>query len=82
MVADDHPAFRNGVAAFLRSHFTGCKVDEAGNGDQVLKALNNFDYDIIFIDIVMPGLNGIETTKHIITNRPDAKIIALYFYED
>jgi len=82
IVADDHPAFRNGVAAFLREHFTNCRVDEAANGDEVLQALNHFDYDIFFIDIVMPELNGIETTKKIIANRPDAKIIALSFYED
>jgi DNA-binding NarL/FixJ family response regulator len=82
MVADDHPAFRNGVAAFLREHFTGCSIDEAANGDEVLDALNHFDYDIFFVDIVMPGLNGIETTKQIVANHPDAKVIALSFYED
>jgi len=82
LVADDHPAFRNGVAAFLREHFTGCSIDEAANGDEVLQTLNHFNYDIIFIDIVMPGLNGIETTKQIMASHPDAKIIALSFYED
>jgi NarL family two-component system response regulator LiaR len=82
MVADDHPAFRNGVAAFLREHFTGCSIDEAANGDEVLDALTHFDYNIFFIDIVMPGLNGIETTKKIVANHPDAKVIALSFYED
>jgi len=82
MLADDHPAFRNGVAAFLRDHFTDCSIDEAAGGYEVLEALNHFDYDIFFIDIVMPDLNGIETTKKIIANHPDAKVIALSFYED
>jgi len=82
MVADDHPAFRQGVAYFLRAHFPGCSVDEASDGYEVLEALNHFNYDIFFVDIVMPGLNGIETTKQIIANHPDAKIIALSFYED
>jgi DNA-binding NarL/FixJ family response regulator len=82
MVADDHPAFRNGVASFLKEHFAGCSVDEASNGDKVLEAINHFYYDIFFVDIVMPGLNGIETTKQIIANNPEAKVIALSFYED
>jgi DNA-binding NarL/FixJ family response regulator len=82
MVADDHPAFRKGVAEFLREHYAGCKVDEASNGDEVLKALHDSSYDIIFVDIIMPGLNGIETTKQIVHLNPDAKIIALSFYDD
>jgi len=82
MVADDHPAFRKGVAAFLREHYADCKVDEAANGEDVLKALHDSSFDIIFIDIMMPGLNGIETTKQIVNTDQDAKIIALSFYED
>jgi DNA-binding NarL/FixJ family response regulator len=82
MVADDHPAFRKGVAAFLREHYADCKVDEASNGDDVLKALHNSSFDVIFVDIIMPGLNGIETTKQILHLNPDAKIVALSFYED
>ena len=82
MVADDHPAFRKGVASFLREHYADCKVDEAASGDDVLKALHESAFDIIFIDIIMPGLNGIEATKQIVNTDPDAKVIALSFYED
>lgn len=82
IVADDHPAFRKGMVAFLSEHFTSCTVDEADNGEAVLQALDNSQYDIIFLDIKMPELNGIETTKRIVARNPDAKVIALSFYED
>jgi DNA-binding NarL/FixJ family response regulator len=82
IVADDHPAFRKGLAAFLNEHFNSCIVDEADNGEAVLQALDHSCYDIIFLDIKMPELNGIETTKRIVARNPEAKVIALSFYED
>ena len=49
----------------------GCKVELAANGEEaIIKAKNN-KYDIVFIDYIMPGLNGIETCKEILKLQPD-----------
>ena len=63
LVVDDEALIRNVVKEYLEAeHF---KVDEAGDGDEAIKLVNNKDYDLIVLDIMMPKKDGFQTMKEI-----------------
>lgn len=63
LVVDDEALIRNVVKEYLEAeHF---KVDEAGDGDEAIKLVNNKDYDLIILDIMMPKKDGFQTMKEI-----------------
>lgn len=75
-IVDDHQIFRDGLSSILINEgmtITG----EASNGDAFINILKNKLVDLAFIDINMPGMDGIETTKYILQDYPNIKIIAL-----
>lgn len=61
LYVEDQKVNREVVAMMLKS--LGCKVDTANNGHQALEMFVPGKYDIIFMDIRMPGIDGIETTR-------------------
>lgn len=77
MIADDHILIRKALRALLEQCTEFDVVAEAGDGQSVLKYMNEFSPDIILMDIAMPGLNGVETTRQLLSSWPDTKIIAL-----
>lgn len=63
LVVDDEALIRNVVKEYLEAeHF---KVGEAGDGDEAIKLVNNKDYDLIVLDIMMPKKDGFQTMKEI-----------------
>jgi len=77
LVADDNAINRKLITTLLSQY--GIIVEEAKDGNNALELAKNNDFDLILMDIRMPGLNGIEVTKSLRTERPDNKtpIIAL-----
>src|SRR5438105_7360711 len=82
MLADDHPLMRNGIAQLLKTEFPQCVVEETANGTELLEAVTLNNYDVIFIDISMPGMKGSEAARRIRERKSPAKIIALSYYDD
>jgi len=81
-LVDDHQLFREGLKLLLSNiSFIG-EIKEASNGQEFLDALGSGIPDIVFMDIEMPVLNGIETTRAAIEQFPDIRIIALSMYGD
>ena len=81
-LVDDHKLFREGLRLLLNNmDFIG-EVYEASNGQEFLEAYSTVRSDVVFMDIEMPVLNGIETTRAAIERYPDVRIIALSMYED
>ncbi|MBI4311472.1 MAG: response regulator transcription factor [Chloroflexi bacterium] len=81
MLVDDQPLFRNGVASLLRAR--GHQVAaEAGNGREALDLLRHGLPDVILMDIRMPEMGGLEATRHIKAQYPDAKIVILTASDD
>ncbi|HEY0000422.1 MAG TPA: response regulator transcription factor [Actinoplanes sp.] len=68
LVADDQPLIRAGFATLVDSAPDLRVVGQAGSGDEVLKAVRSFAVDVVLMDIRMPGLDGIETTRQITTD--------------
>ncbi|NLL89980.1 MAG: response regulator transcription factor [Dehalococcoidales bacterium] len=65
LITDDHPIVRQGLKQLLRETFDSIIVDEAANGAEALDKINNEQYDIVLLDIAMPGMNGLEVLKEI-----------------
>jgi DNA-binding NarL/FixJ family response regulator len=82
LIADDHQLFREGMESLLLKTPYIKVVHHAANGEQVLKRVKETPIDIIFMDIRMPERNGIETTKMLIKQGSNSKIIALTMMED
>jgi signal transduction histidine kinase/CheY-like chemotaxis protein len=63
LVVDDHPINRLLVRQILKNNWENCELVEAENGIKALEALRQQDFDVILMDMVMPEMDGIETTR-------------------
>ena len=82
LLVDDHNLFRNGLKMLLDT-LPGYEVTgEASNGKEFLELIALDDFDIVFLDIEMPEINGIEAAKKAFELKPDLKIITLSMYGD
>jgi two-component system invasion response regulator UvrY len=65
LIVDDHAIVRKGLAQILREEFSAAKITEVSNSNEALMEVRRQKWDIILLDISMPGRNGIETLKQI-----------------
>lgn len=82
MFADDHEIFRDGFKVLLRKQNELELIAEAEGGKQLIELVKKFLPDIIFLDIQMPDLNGIEACKIIKELFPDIGVIALSMFNE
>jgi CheY-like chemotaxis protein/anti-sigma regulatory factor (Ser/Thr protein kinase) len=75
LIADDDSATRHGVAKLLES--AGFEVSEAADGMAALKAIQEKQYDLVFLDIWMPHLSGLEVLTRIRTGTSRPKVIVM-----
>lgn len=77
LVADDHQLVRDGLKQLLAAA-PGLEVAaEAANGDEVLAIVKNSDFDLVLLDMSMPGLTGINLIKRLKLERPRLRILVL-----
>jgi two-component system, NarL family, response regulator NreC len=82
LIVDDHKIFREGLKSMIDKNPDIEVVGEADSGVTAIKMFQELLPDIIIMDIVMPEMNGIDTTRHIIQQTPKAIIIGLSMHED
>ena len=82
LLADDHPIIREGLRAYLSSEKSLAIVGEASNGMEVLEKVGALAPDVVLMDIAMPGLNGIDTTRHLHASGSTAKVLILSVHEE
>jgi len=83
MIVDDHAVVRTGLGTFLRAFGDLEMVGEAPNGEQAVRVCQQAHPDIVLMDLMMPGMNGVEATRAIRQRCPDVRVIALTsFAED
>jgi len=78
LIVDDHPFFRQGISLFLEDRDEIELKSEADNGKIALTTLKqDSNFDVVLMDIKMPEMDGIETTKEIKDNYPELKVLVL-----
>jgi DNA-binding NarL/FixJ family response regulator len=82
LVVDDHRLFREGLSALL-STSPGIEVaGEAATGKEAVAQVDALNPDVVLMDIQMPDMNGIETTRRVLDGHPDVGVIMLTMLED
>ena len=82
LLVDDHAVVRSGLRMLLSSHSEMEIVGEAGTAEEALQKAGELKPDVILMDIGLPDMTGIETTREIKARFPDIKIVALTIHED
>ncbi len=82
LLADDHPIVREGLRAYLSTQRSLTVVGEAVDGMDVLEKASRLEPDVVLMDIAMPRLNGIETTRHLHSSKTPAKVLILSIHEE
>lgn len=80
-MADDHPLFREGVAAVLAAEHDMELIAEAVNGEEAIVCFRKHRPDITLMDLQMPGMNGVDAIRAILGEFPQARIIVLTTYQ-
>ncbi len=82
LIADDHPIVRNGIKEIINDFATSWLIDEAENAQEVIKKVIANNYDLVILDISMPGGGGINALQQIKQAQPDTKVLMLSIYND
>ncbi len=82
LLADDHEIIRDGLRSLIEKQPGMQVVAEAENGQAAIKMNRKFRPDVIVMDIHMPELNGIEATRRIVAEFPDAKVVVFSMHSD
>ncbi len=82
LIVDDHAVVRAGLKQFLLEDPAFKEVEEASTGEQALDKLRLSRWDLLILDINMPGRNGIDILKHVVAGSPGTKILILSGYPE
>ena len=81
LIVEDNLTFRHALAEILQSQFPDMVIAEAGNGVEAFERIQDFNPDLIFMDVRLPGENGLEITRKIKIQRPDIVVMILTSYD-
>lgn len=82
LLVDDHAVVRSGLSKFLMVNKDFKLVGEASDGDEAVQLTALHKPDVILMDLMMPGVDGIAATRHIHNKYPEVKIIALTSFSE
>jgi two-component system, NarL family, invasion response regulator UvrY len=77
LIADDHAVVRDGLRQLLADKYTNAIFGEAANTQQALDALDNADWDVMLLDLTMPGRGGLDVLGQARNIQPRTKILVL-----
>ena len=82
LVVDDSPLFRRGVKDLVNEGFQGAKIGEAGTAFEMLELLRRRQWDVVVLDISMPGMNGLDALKQVKQELPRLPVLILSMYPE
>jgi len=77
LLIDDHEETRKEMSALINAEEDLCVLAEAATGEEGVLKAGELKPDIVVMDILLPGINGIEATKAVLANDPEARILVL-----
>jgi two-component system, NarL family, response regulator LiaR len=82
LIVDDHELVRRGVRTFLAKHPDIVVLAEAASGEEALALAAELAPDVALVDLVLPGMGGVEVTRHIKQLSPHTQVIVLTSYHE
>ena len=77
LVADDHEVVRKGLVNVLSETLQPVKIDEASNGQEAVSKASKTEYDLVVLDMKMPGKSGLDALKELKQHRPKLPVLIL-----
>jgi DNA-binding NarL/FixJ family response regulator len=81
LIADDHEVARRGIRALLESHPGWEVCGEAADGREAVSSAIRLKPDVVLLDIAMPGLNGLDATRQILSVAPQTRVLILTMHD-
>lgn len=75
LIADDHSIVRTGLSFLIKSEYISVQIDECNDGDSAWKMIQSTEYDLVVMDISMPGTDSVNLLKNIFTLQPELKVL-------
>ncbi len=82
LLVDDHSLVRRGFRRMLEDEPDMHVVGEAGNGEEAVKLAKELHPQVIVMDCALPGMNGLQATRQILEERPDAAVLMLSMHTE
>jgi two-component system, NarL family, invasion response regulator UvrY len=82
LVADDHPIVRAGVSYILTKAFKGATIEEACNARQIFQQLGSGRWDLLLLDMTMPGRPGLDVLKQVREENPKLPVLVLSIHSE
>ena len=82
LIADDHAILRRGLLEILKAAFKDAVFGEAETGQQALKSVWKENWDVLVLDVTMPGRSGLEVLKDIKLARPQLPVLVLSMHPE
>jgi DNA-binding NarL/FixJ family response regulator len=83
LLVDDHEVVRNGIRAYLENNSEFRVVGEASSGEEAVGLVADLIPDLVLMDLILPGIDGVETTRRLKQLSPRTQVVVLTsFHED
>jgi two-component system invasion response regulator UvrY len=82
LIADDHIVVRRGLKQILTEEFSDAHIEEASNGNELLKKIPSEKWDIVISDLSMPGRSGLEVLKQVKQEFPKLPVLILSMHPE
>ena len=81
LIVEDNPLFRQTILDILKNQFPSMILEEAADGKTALEKIEDSIPDLVFMDIKLPGENGLHLTEHIKKKHPQVIVVILTSYD-
>ncbi len=82
LLVDDHPLLRQGVALTIEAEADLTVAGQAGDAEEALAVFDDVAPDLVIADVSLPGMNGLELLKHLLSLHPDLPVLVVSRHDE